>query len=181
MDNYFVLTGAPGSGKTTVLGALGRFGLTVVEEPARQILAEQRSIGGAGVPDRDPALFTQLLLSRALCGYLRHGDGGRPLLFDRGLPDVIGYARLFGTPTDAAAAAARRYRYNPCVFVAPALPELYRRDHERTMSFEAAQAFGESIRGAYEELGYDIVELPRGTPEERACFLLAQVLKRLAA
>src|SRR3546814_10233995 len=37
-----------------------------VHPPARQILAEQRSIGGAGVPDRNPALFTELLLSRAL-------------------------------------------------------------------------------------------------------------------
>src|SRR3546814_16485306 len=77
---------------------------------------------------------------------LRHSDSEGPLLFDRGLPDVIGYARLFGAPAEAATAAARRYRYNRTAFLAPALPEIYCRDDERTMSFEAARAFGEMIR-----------------------------------
>ncbi|HEY9537939.1 MAG TPA: AAA family ATPase [Kiloniellaceae bacterium] len=180
MDHYFVLTGAPGSGKTTVLNALRQLGIATVDEPARQILAEQRSIGGAGVPDRNPALFTELLLSRALYAHRRHSDSEGPLLFDRGLPDVIGYARLFGAPAEAATAAARRYRYNRTAFLAPALPEIYCRDDERTMSFEAARDFGEMIRGGYKTLGYEIVELPRAAPGARAGFMLARMLERLA-
>src|SRR3546814_12403216 len=100
MDHYFVLTGAPGSGKTTVLNALRQLGIATVDEPARQILAEQRPIGGAGVPDRNPALFTELLLSRALYAHPRHSDSEGPLLSDRGRPDVFGYARLFVAPAD---------------------------------------------------------------------------------
>src|SRR3546814_6508365 len=98
-----------------------------------------------------------------------------PLLFDRGLPDVIGYARLFGAPAEAATAAARRYRYNRTAFLAPALPEIYCRDDERTMSFEAARDFGEMIRGGYKTLGYEIVELPRAAPGARAGFMLARI------
>jgi predicted ATPase len=181
MDTYFVLTGAPGSGKTTVLNALAELGLPVVDEPARQVLAEQRSIDGAGVPERDPRLFVELLLSRALYQHRRHSGQQGPLLFDRGLPDVIGYARLFGVPDGPATAAAERYRYNRQVFLAPALPEIYCRDDERTLSFEAARAFGERIRQAYEALGYEIVVLPQTTPELRARFILEQVAQRPAA
>lgn len=171
MESYFVLTGAPGSGKTTVLNALADLSVAVVAEPARRILAEQRSIAGDGIPERDPALFTQLLLSRALYDYRRHSDNERPLLFDRGLPDVIGYARLFGVRDEPAIAAAERYRYNRTVFLAPALPDIYRCDDERTMTFAQARDFGALIHSAYVELGYDLVELPLASPEERARFI----------
>lgn len=181
MENYFVLTGAPGSGKTTVLSALEGLGMAVVDEPARQILAEQRSIGGLGVPERDAGLFTQLLLSRSLYQHRHHSESRGPVLFDRGLPDVIGYARLFGKPVEAATAAAHRYRYNRAAFLVPALAEIYRCDDERRMNFEAARAFGETIRGAYEALGYDIVELPRTSPDARARFILEQIAERLSA
>lgn len=52
-----------GSGKSIVLQLLKLQGFTVVPEPAREILAEQRTIGDEGVPENNPKLFTQLLLS----------------------------------------------------------------------------------------------------------------------
>lgn len=69
MTKRFVITGAMGSGKSTVLKLLQAEGLSVIEEPARQILAEQRSIGDEGVPEKNPKFFTQLLLSRAIYQY----------------------------------------------------------------------------------------------------------------
>ena len=175
MQNYFVLTGAPGSGKTTVLDRLRPLGQTVVAEPARQILAEQRSFGGCAVPERNPGLFVELLLSRALYEHRRHAGGIQPVLFDRGLPDVIAYARLFGLPCDGPVAAARRHRYNAQVFLLPAQEDIYRQDEERRMTFAQARRFGETIRKIYEELGYAIVALPPGTPDERAQALAAQL------
>ena len=127
------------------------------------------------MPERDPGLFVELLLSRALYEYRRHADSRRPVLFDRGLPDVIAYARLFGLPDSGALAAARRHRYNPRVFLLPAQEGIYRQDDERKMTFAEAHAFGEIIRQAYEELGYAVVELPEGMPDERAGALLAQL------
>ena len=46
MRNRFVITGAPGSGKTLVLRELVKVGFLGIDEPAREILAEQRAIGG---------------------------------------------------------------------------------------------------------------------------------------
>jgi predicted ATPase len=63
--NFFIITGSPGSGKSTILRELKNIAVTVIDEPARQILAEQRSFGGNGVPENDPVLFTELMLSRA--------------------------------------------------------------------------------------------------------------------
>lgn len=54
------------AGKSTILKELRKLGLRCIDEPARQILAEQRAIEGGGVPDHDPKLFTDLLLSRSI-------------------------------------------------------------------------------------------------------------------
>jgi len=67
----FVATGAPGSGKTPILRELVRFGFLGVNEPAREILAEQRAIGSNGVYDKDPQLFCDLMLERAIADYQR--------------------------------------------------------------------------------------------------------------
>ena len=50
--------------KTPILRELVRLGFLGVDEPAREILAEQRAVGGNGVYDKDPQLFCDLMLER---------------------------------------------------------------------------------------------------------------------
>ncbi len=175
MHNFIALTGAPGGGKTAVIEALRRLGHRCVDEPAREILAEQRSVGGHGLPAEDPRLFTELLLSRSLFNYRRIESGDRPLFFDRGIPDVVGYGDYYGLETGHTLSAARQYRYAKTVFVTPDWEEIYGNDDERTMTYDEAQHFGDAICRIYEELGYDLVELPRESPESRAQFILSRL------
>lgn len=174
-DHYFVLTGAFGSGKSTLLESLRSRGILGVVEPARPILAEQRSIQGDGVPDKDPRLFVELMLSRMLSSYRQSEASAGPVLFDRGVPDVLGYAELFGFHFPAGQRAAELYRYNPLVFIAPSWEQIYRTDNERTVPFSVARDFGNSIRGIYERLGYTLIELPNLSADERADFVLDHV------
>lgn len=95
MTRNIIITGAMGSGKSTVLKLLKAEGFIVVEEPAREILAEQRSIGDEGVPEKNPKLFVQLLLSRAIYQYKQMQEAYDTVIFDRGIPDNIAYAQLF--------------------------------------------------------------------------------------
>lgn len=92
--NRFVVTGAPGRGKTPIQRELVRLGFRGVNEPAREILAEQRAIGGNGVYDKDPKSFCDLMLERAIADYERLGGAGEPAFFDRGIPDMVGYAEI---------------------------------------------------------------------------------------
>ena len=73
--------------------------------------------------------------------------------------------------------AARHYRYNRRIFLAPSLPAFYCQDEERRMTFEEAHAFGAMIRGIYEDLGYEVVLLPEGSPAQRARFVMAEIAK----
>jgi len=170
-ERFFILTGAFGSGKSTLLQHLQSRGVRGVVEPARPILAEQRSIRGNGLPERDPRLFVELMLSRMLHAY-HQSDRAGTILFDRGIPDILGYAKIFGLDLPHCENAAHLYRYNPQVFMAPAWEQIYCTDDERTLPFSLAQKFGNDLQAIYKRLGYTLIDLPCVSVEERAEFVL---------
>jgi predicted ATPase len=171
-DRYFLLTGAFGSGKSTLLEHLQSRGIRGIVEPARPILVEQRSIQGNGLPEKDPRLFVELMFSRMLNTYRRSEALPGPILFDRGIPDILGYAALFGFDFPPGENAAHLYRYNPRVFVAPAWEKIYGTDDERRLPFSVACKFGTDLRLIYERFGYTLIDLPCVSVEERADFIL---------
>jgi predicted ATPase len=172
-----VLTGAPGSGKTTTLDHLGA-GTLIVGEPAREILAEQRAAGRVGNLDHEPALFVDLLLRRSIDKYQTARTSGAPVLFDRGVPDCVAYAVGFGVDPAPSVEASRRYRYDEEVFVLPPWEEIYTTDDERTMSFADTIPFHEAVVAAYERAGYTLIEVPQGSAAERAAFVRQFITRR---
>lgn len=170
-SNLIILTGAPGSGKSTLLRLLRERGCACVDEPARQIISEQRAIGGSGVSDRNPALFIDLMLSRAIARYQDIQDTSGAVIFDRGVADNIAYAALYNLPFDHGWAAAKLYKSNPKVFFAPNWQDIYATDEERTMTFEASAIMGDNLRSIYMKLGYEIIDLPLSRPEDRLQFM----------
>jgi predicted ATPase len=164
--NFWILTGAPGSGKTAILDEL-RGSVRCVDEPARRVLAEQRASGGLGIPERDPARFVELLLEVAIADHEASLSGG-PVLFDRGIPDCIAYAVHLGVDPDPSVVAAARYRYRAEVLLLEPWEDIYTTDDERRMSFTDTLAFHSGIIDAYQGAGYDLTVVPRGSAEDRA-------------
>lgn len=174
-NHYFILTGAMGSGKSTILEALASLNCPTVEEPARQIIAEQRAIGGEGLYDQNPRLFAELMLSRSIQTYHDHQVYQKPIIFDRGIPDNVAYFQWFELEDAWAKRASQLFRYNPRVFVTPSWKEIYSQDEERTISFEQAQAFAERSYDIYKSFGYTLYEVPKTSVEERAAWILKHI------
>ena len=170
LSHLIILTGAPGSGKTAILNAL-RGDIRCYDEPARQILAEQRASGGDGTPEQNAAKFVDLLMQRSIANHADPQLHGAPVLFDRGVPDCIAYAQILGTDPMPSAQAAAIYRYHPVALVAKPWEEIYTTDEERKMSFAHTLEFQRFIELAYEICGYTLVEVPRGPIGERAAFV----------
>jgi predicted ATPase len=174
-DNYFVLTGAMGSGKSAILEQLINMHLKCVPEPARQILQEQRAILARGVPETDPGLFTQLMLSRATGAYRENYAVETLTVFDRGIPDMIAYAELFGLDTQIYYNSANQYEYNHCVFWLKGWKYIYKNDEERKMNFQQAYEFGERAHEIYRDLGYKVVQVPMVSIGKRAEFVYRKI------
>jgi predicted ATPase len=166
----YILTGAPGSGKTTILRHLP-IGIRHAAEPAREILAEQRCARGRGTPDQDPALFLDLLLRRSIEKYAQAEASRTPVLYDRGIPDCVGYAVHLGVDPAPGIMAAATYRYHPKVLVLEPWEEIYTTDEERKMSFAQALEFHEALLDGYRKAGYALIPVPRDSIEGRAAFI----------
>jgi predicted ATPase len=168
--DLIIITGAPGTGKTAILDQLGA-DVCCVGEPAREILEEQRSIGGAGTPDRDPSLFLDLLLRRSIDKHMAARERVGPSVFDRGVPDCVAYSAHLGLDLAPSVSASETYRYNVEVLACEPWEGIYAVDGERTMSFASARVFHEELMEAYERTGYALVDVPRDSVERRAAFV----------
>jgi predicted ATPase len=82
VTDLYIVTGVPGSGKTTILDHVGAR-VRCVGEPAREVLAEQRSVDGIGTPDRDASLFLDLLLERSMDNRVAAERCEGSVVFDR--------------------------------------------------------------------------------------------------
>ena len=173
-DRFFVLTGGPGSGKTTLIEALQAKGFATAPEAGRGIIRDQMAIGGPALPWQDRALFAELMLSWELRSWhAAHAEPGGPAFFDRGAPDTIGYLRLCGLPVpDHIKRAAEKFRYARRVFAAQPWPEIFTQDEERKQTLDEAERTFRSVTGVYTELGYELVLLPLASVEERVRFVI---------
>ncbi len=175
-NHFFVITGGPGSGKTSIAQALIRHGLHIMPEAGRAVIQDQQAIGGSALPWADRLAFADQMLGWDLRSYREAQDRSGPVLFDRGIPDVIGYLSLckLAIP-DHLRRAADLYQYNRRIFLAPHWPAIYRQDAERRQSPEEAAATCEAISHVYAALGYDLVPLPLAPIEQRIAFILDQI------
>ncbi|MGB3502221.1 MAG: AAA family ATPase [Mesorhizobium sp.] len=176
MTHRIVLTGGPGAGKTTLIDEMTRRGLPAMAEAGRGIIRQQVEFGGNALPWGDRALFAELMFSWELRSFEQAASHDGPVLFDRGIPDVVGYLRLSGLPVpDHMMAAARRLRYASPVFILPHWPEVFTQDEERRQDDEEAQATWRFMLDTYRELGYSLVDVPQASISERADFVMARL------
>lgn len=171
-----VVTGGPGSGKSTLIDALAAAGVATSPEVGRRIIREQRATGGTALPWDDEAAFAELMLAGELAAHAAALARDTTVVLDRGVPDVVGFLRVSGLSVPPAIdAAARDTRYNPRVFLAPFWADIYAHDAERRQAPEVAARTEAIMRDTYAGYGYTLVELPRAPVAERVAFVLAHL------
>jgi predicted ATPase len=175
-DNFYVVTGCSGAGKSAIIEALKARGFLCADEAGREIVKEQVRIAGDGTPWQDRMKFRELLLSRYIHLYEQITERTRPVFFDRGIPELIAFSWLLNVPVpEHHRAAAKEYRYARKFFITPPWPEIFKTDEERRHSYEDALAEYRLTPEAYRESGYHPIEVPKAPVSERVEFILRQV------
>ncbi|MGI9491439.1 MAG: AAA family ATPase [Geminicoccaceae bacterium] len=173
-----VLSGCSGGGKSTLINEMARRGYPVQIEAGRQIVKEQRQIGGDGLPWMNTQKFVDLTISRAMLQFNLAAPTRHPVLFDRSLVDLLPFFERDGMsmPPDLEKAAAI-YRYASRVFFLPPWEEIFRSEPERPKSFTEAVAEVGALERMYRKLGYSLVEVPKMPVDDRADFLEESLTK----
>ncbi len=170
MDQFVVISGCSGGGKSALLAELARRGFAVVEEPGRRIIAQERLGEGHALPWNDLAAFSRRAVDMALQDRRQAAALPGPVFFDRGLIDAAAaLEHAAGVPT---AQTCGSERYHRSVFMAPPCREIYRNDGDRLHSFEDAAAEYMRLLDAFERLGYCLELLPQISVPARADWVL---------
>ncbi|WP_292009487.1 AAA family ATPase [Chryseobacterium sp.] len=131
-NNFYILTGGPGSGKTTLIEYLKKRGYHCVSEVARKIIQMQIASSGKALPWDNIPEYSQLMLQYSLQDYLSLSQETDIYFFDRGIPDVLGYVKLVNLfEQDEYIKCVENFRYNTDVFILPPWKEIYKTDTER--------------------------------------------------
>jgi predicted ATPase len=177
----YVLTGAPGAGKTSVLGGLRDRGLAVVAEAATDVIGDRQADGVAEPWEQDDFIDRVAALQRDRLG-APGARPGRAEVHDRSAICTLALARYLGRPVTpllaaevARAASAGTFArpvflLQPLGFIEPTAA--------RRISYRDAVEFGRLHEAVYREHGFDVFEVAAAPVAERAAVIAAQIAAR---
>lgn len=174
--NFYVITGGPGVGKTTLLKELESRNYEIVPEVARELIKEQKADNGNALPWKDKELYKEIMFDRSISSFKQTEktlNGENPIFFDRGFLDTICYAKLIQSEiNERMEFYAKNWKYNKNIFMLPPWKEIYETDNERKQDWKEAVLTFDKMCETYKSYGYGIVEIPKKSINERADFIL---------
>lgn len=172
LTNWCVITGAPSSGKTTLIDRLAKEGYLIAPEVAREfitrLLADNHTL--------DEIRHDHLTLQRGILATAlrreRRLQKDQLIFFDRGTPDSLGYFRYYQINAERIINTCQHTRYKK-LFYCHQLPMEY--DSVRIEDSLSAKMIGDFIYEAYQKLGYELIELPAVSVEQRLEIILTHI------
>lgn len=175
-----VITGGPGTGKTTLVRYLEANGHACYPEIIRTLTDEAKQASGKeqfttnplAFVDDPPAFNKRLLEGRVEQFLHAENEQASFIFFDRGIPDVLAYMDYFQQGySEEYENACNEMRYDRIILLPP-WKAIYKSDGERFESFQEAQEIHMFLMETYQRYGYDPFILPTAPITERAELIL---------
>ncbi len=168
-----VITGGPGTGKSSIITELLKRGYTCLEEISRQVILEARKDGVDQLFLKNPLLFSKLLLKGRKQQYDEAENHESDLVFiDRGLPDVLAYMDFIGDEFPKSFIDMCKNNVYDYVFILSPWQEIFSSDSERYENFEQAVSIHHHLLDTYKKYEYNLLDVPFDTVEKRADYIL---------
>lgn len=168
-----VITGGPGTGKTSIINYLKDNGYLCYEEISRQITLQARQDGIEQLFLTEPLLFSDKLLEGRTQQFNAAAKESENIVFlDRGIPDVIAYMDFIGdTYPQRFMDGCQNNKYDAIFILAP-WQEIFTSDAERYESYEEAIEIHHHLLDTYKRFGYQLLDVPFDSVKNRSDFIL---------
>jgi len=169
MRNWYVLTGGPSAGKTTLIEALEAKGFHIEHESARIVIDDGVAAGQTVEEIReDEGAFQDVVYDHKLKREKRL-DPDELIFFDRGMADTYAYNKLCGAPiTEDMQQAMDTAEYEKVFLLEPFK---FEEDYARVESIEEQDKLFHLLKEGYERSGVPIEIVPAfPTKEERIAY-----------
>lgn len=169
-NNWYVITGAPSSGKTTVVKLLEKKGYRVVYEMAR-IYIDQELKKGKTIQEirKEDAAFQRKILDLKI-HYESKLNPKETIFLDRAIPDSLAYYELVKLPKDKYLEKTVKKSSYKKIFIFEKLE--FEKDYARTESKEEVKKLERLIEKVYIKLPFPIIKVPKMSVEKRLKFIL---------
>jgi predicted ATPase len=168
----YIISGGPGSGKSTLINGLQEQGYFCAEEVSRKMIIQETAKGSCCLPWMDISCFSAKVLEGMIVSW-NSAPADELTFFDRGIPDIIAYLDVAQIPVpEIYYEALKLYPYHRQVFILPPWEKIYVNDTERWQTFEEAIRINEAIRNTYKTCGFELIDVPENSVTDRIAFIL---------
>lgn len=166
-----VLTGAPGTGKSTVVQAMEAQGFSVMKEVSREYWEETGYGEGGSDPWRNLIAFSKALWKLRAEQHKAADWLSGSVFYDRSILDILAYMDA-GEKSIPEEMNPSRFPYHEDVFIFPPWEQIYEMDEGRWEPYSTCNAIHQSLVDTYTAAGYRLVIVPHASVQERVDFML---------
>lgn len=170
--NWHVITGAPCSGKTTVISSLEQHGYRVVHEVARAFIDTELKKGKSIAQIKADILAFERHILETKVAIENALPEANTIFMDRAVPDSIGYYILEGLDPQEPIAKSKQRRYKKIFFLERLT---FKKDQVRSEDDNIAAELDFLLKASYLDLGYTIVHVPLMPVNKRIDLILAHL------
>lgn len=181
MPKRYILTGAPGAGKTSVLRLLGERGWSVVDEAATAVIAREQA-GGVDKPWESTDFVDKIVAVQRQRQQAAVSAEVQVQFYDRSPFCTLALAQYLRHPVSPALATeiARLIEelvYEPAVFFVRPIG-VVTPTPARRISYQDSLVFEDVHETVYRTHGFQMIDVDTGTIEQRATAIEAWVQNR---
>lgn len=170
--NWYVITGAPCSGKTVVINGLEQRGYQTVHEVARTFIDTEIQKGKSIARIKADILAFERHILDTKVAIEDSLPQENTIFMDRAVPDSIGYYILEGLDPQDPIAKSKQRQYKKIFFFERLT---FEKDQVRSEDDKIAARIDRLLKTSYQMLGYQLVHVPLRPVTERIDFILARL------
>lgn len=171
-SNWYIITGGPSSGKTSLLKELEKLGYITYPEAARVFIDQEMAKGRSLKEIRgDEAEFQKKVLKIKI-KIEKEAPRDKIVFFDRGIPDSIAYYQICGLDPKEVLKFCKRKIYKR-IFFLEQLP--IEKDYARTEDDKTIEKLNKLLKENYKKLGYEVIEIPVMPTRDRLLKILKEI------